>query len=206
MDASSLIGILQPTGSVVISVVSVFLSIVAIRATLRAQQAGRNDQNYWETYRWYNSADIQRGRSAARALAKDPNWERVLDYAAYRVYFRLDEPTGGVSDSMAAVLRDDEKALHHLMGYYHQLGMLLLHMRMLDRDFTMLLVGEGLSDLWEVLGRIPGFFPNYPYSGMYELYYGYLDWVKARFPKLVDTSAQRRRAAAVLSSMEMQPS
>jgi hypothetical protein len=47
----------------------------------------------------------------------------------------------------------------------------------------MFLAGGGISDRWEVLGRIPLFFPDCPYSGMYYLYEAYEDWHMKRCPR-----------------------
>ena len=58
----------------------------------------------------------------------------------------------------------------------------------------MLLLGGGLADRWDVLGRIPEFYDDRPYSGMYELYETYRKWKKNRLPGLISRS---ERASAI---------
>ena len=171
-------------GTLIASAVSVIISIVALTKTLQDARTNRINANSWQTYTMYNSDEIKRARQVTRRVGRDEAWKAVHDLASYNAYFQLDAPTAVGSASEHGTLRDDEQHIHYLLAFYHQVGM-LLHRQLLDRDFTMLLLGEGLDNRWNVLGIIPGFYPNSPYSGMFEFYLDYKDWEKARFPKLM---------------------
>jgi hypothetical protein len=198
VDVQSIVDLFRavPSGpTVVISLISLALAIVAVLITTSDTRVNRINANSWETYRMYNSAEIIEARRVARAVGRDPAWEQVKSYKQYAVFFRLDAPLGDPPNTDLQVLREQEQALHYLLNYYHQLGT-LLRKRLLDKDFTMFLVGGGLHDRWEVLGRIPLFFDDYPYSGMYYLYEAYEDWHKRRYPKLIKKARKARSMVA----------
>ena len=132
----------------------------------------------------------------AREVALNPAWYQVRSYKGYAAFFKLD--ASSLSDPPfqdRQALREQEQALHYLLNFSHQFG-ILLRSDLVDIDFTMLLVGGGLHDRWEVLGRIPLFFPDYPYSEMYYLHEAYEDWHKKRYPKLIKKARDARSTVA----------
>ncbi len=174
---------------VVISIISICLSILVFIFSYRETQRARKNSNSWETFKHYTDPDMERARQAARRVLNDANWKAVHTYDQYRLYFRLGEDPEGPDKGAIAVLRKTEQDLHNLMNYFNELGMLLDN-GLLDRDFTLQLVGEGMADRWDVLGRIPPLFAKFstsghaPYPGMYLLYDAYLRWEKRRYPRI----------------------
>ncbi len=174
MGASDIISILQTNGSV-IGAVSLLLSISAILFTIYSSRRTLTNQNSWQTYQMYNSNQIRQGRLVARALKDMPGWQQVYDLGAYVALFRLNDPEGSERNDPVKKLHEEDQALHFLLNYYHQVGM-LLQRNQLDRDFTMELIGEGLSDRWEQISRIPTFYGDTAYQGMFELYDAFHRW------------------------------
>jgi hypothetical protein len=191
MDALTLITIASGVGAIASAVFAGY----AIFVTVRSSRTGIVNSNSWATYQMYNSDEIKRGRATARAVAKDPAWRGVTNYGQYQAYFKLDDPEGPSEDNPTRFVHEQEQSLHYLLNYYHQIGM-LLQRNLLDRDFTMFLVGEGLADRWDVLGRVPDFYPNYPYNGVFVLYDDFRRWQKHRFPRLILKSGRGRAAKA----------
>lgn len=191
MTPSDIIGVLQTNGGV-IGVASLLLSLFAIAVSYIWSRRTLINQNSWQTYQMYNSKEIRQGRAAARSLGGQPGWQSVRDGASYSAFFRLADPEGSGPNDPVAELHRQDRVLHYLLNYYHQVGM-LLQRNLLDRDFTMLLVGEGLRDRWETVSRIPTFYSGTSYQGMFELYDSYLRWERGRGRKLM-RSAVRQRA------------
>jgi hypothetical protein len=200
MGAFDIISVVQSNGSV-IGAVSLVLSISAIVFTIYSSRRSLINQNSWQTYELYNSDELRRGRAVARALSTRPGWQSVRDYPSYRGFFHMDEPEGpGPGDPIRAAHQEDQ-ALHYLLNYYHQVGM-LLQRGLLDRDFTMELVGEGLRDRWAEISRIPTFYGDTAYQGMFELYEAFKRWERSR------RRGSRRnasRASAVVPSIPGEP-
>lgn len=181
------------------TLVSVIVSVLTVLVSERVARVGRIDTNTWEMYRAYNSDAVRRGRTTAREIAKgNPNGFTNED--AYYGYFTPDNlPPNyvlpeGVSRQHMQQLR--EQSMHDLMAFYNQVG-LMLRKRELDRDFTLLLIGGGLKDRWDVLGTLPGLWENktdLPYGGMFILYKRYLDWNRRTFPKIRRRIDRARRA------------
>ena len=201
MDVQSILSLFAPPTppasllSLGISIVGVVLAIIALRMSTRESRTTRVNSNSWETYHMYNSAEIKDARRIAREVGQDPNWGAVRDYSSYRAYFRLDEPLGGPQDATLRDLRTREQDLHYLLGYYHQVGTLLGD-GLMDENFTLLLLGGGLRDRWPVLGRIPLFYDDQPYSGIYALHERFLRWDKQVFPGLIHDGLKARARAA----------
>jgi hypothetical protein len=191
MDILTIITVISGAGALLSAVFAGY----AIFVTVRSSRTGIVNSNSWSTYQMYNSEEIQRGRAVARAVEKDPAWGGVTTYARYKAYFKLDDPEGPGEDDPTRILHTQEQSIHYLLNYYHQIGM-LLQRKLLDRDFTMFLVGEGLADRWEVLGRVPDFYPNYPYNGVFVLYDAFRAWQRRRFPKLILKSGRERATKA----------
>lgn len=189
MDISSLIAL-------GLSILGTVLSIVAIAVTWISSKTDRTNENNWQTYTIYNSDDIKRGRAAARAVGNDPNWKNVKDLKAYRAFLKKDLEAATKEDHEEKErLAHLDQDLHYLLGYYHQVG-LLLEQKLLDEDFTMLLLGEGLADRWDALAPVPLFYKGSSYGGMYQLYGTYRKWLVERFPQLMPQSVAIRQAAA----------
>jgi hypothetical protein len=189
MDPQTIISVLTstqtPTGLIglVLSLVSLAVAVRAIRAGAIDAQTNRANTNSWQTYIQYNDEVNRRARRVARALADDPEWQKVTSQRQYYAYFGLDPAAGPRPGKDPEELRGDELSLHTLLNYYHQVG-ILLNSHLLDDDFTMSILGGGLHDRWAVIGRIPLFFRDKPYSGVYLLHNAYLTWYKHRFPQL----------------------
>lgn len=200
MGAYDIIGILQTNGGL-IGLVSLVLSVGAVLFSVYSSRRSLINQNSWQTYELYNSDELRRGRAVARALGLRPGWESVRDYASYQTFFHIGQPEGAGPDDRVRAAHQDDQALHYLLNYYHQVGM-LLQRKLLDRDFTMELVGEGLRDRWDQISRIPTFYGNTAYQGMFELYDAFERWEKSR-----KRSRQRRasRARAVIPGGSAQP-
>lgn len=201
VDVQSILNNVQNSGSLALSILSIILSIIALVVTWRAAYTDRINSNSWEIYRTYNSGDIKRGRSIAHKLLRDPAWQRVTNYNSYRAYFHLDTSEEAVLADHEKSLKEGEQSLHDLMAYYHQVG-LLLQKKLLDKDFTMLLLGGGLANRWDVLARIPEFYDDRPYSGMYELYETYCKWKEHRLPHLIRKS---ERASVIEEAQQGTP-
>lgn len=199
MGAYDIISILQSNGSL-IGLVSLVLSIGAVLFSVYSSRRTLINQNSWQTYQMYNSDELRRGRAVARALVRQPGWQAVRDHASYQTFFHIGQPEGAGPGDAIRVAHQDDQALHYLLNYYHQVGM-LLQRKLLDRDFTMELVGEGLRDRWPEISRIPTFYGDTAYQGMFELYDAFDRWADSR------KRSRRRRASrkAVIPGEATQP-
>jgi hypothetical protein len=201
MGAVDIIGILQNNGGL-LGGLSILLSVTAIVISWRWSKTTLINQNSWQTYQMYNSDEIRKGRAVARALGKEPAWDQVHDQRGYETFFHMNEPEGDGARDPIRTWHQDDQSIHYLLNYYHQVGM-LLQRGLLDRDFTMLLVGEGLRDRWKTISRIPTFYGNESYNGMFVLYETYCAWERKHKGKLTRRSA--RRLAVTPSSAEREP-
>jgi hypothetical protein len=120
-------------------------------------------------------------------MLNDPKGKEFRTYAEWKAYFQLDNLDAQVESQR------DEQAVFDLAAFYHQTG-LLLTKKLLDEDFTMLLIADGFEDRWPVIERIPLLFPEGDaYGGVYDLHARYVHWSKTRQAK-VTREAQRIRA------------
>ncbi len=173
---------LQTYGSLLISIISLLLSGGALYVTSRVAKTDRLNTNTWATYEAYNSERVRAGRAAARAAMKahPQGFASLEDYEHHFLH-------SASTPKHAQELREQEQHLHDLMAFYHQVG-LLLKKRLVDRDFTLLMLGAGLDDRWTLLSKIPPLFEDhskpdgdFPYGGMYFLHEAFLDWQAKRF-------------------------
>jgi hypothetical protein len=168
---------------------STFVALIAIRYGVVTSERQRADSNTWSMYEAYNSEAVRLGRVTAREATKS-HLQGFASQADYSAYFDEENLPKGfvlppeVSPKQMQVMR--EQSMHDLMAFYHQVGLLLLK-HGLDKDFTLMLIGGGLSDRWPVLGMLPGLWAtpkDYPYGGMFVLYRKYLHWQRWRLPWL----------------------
>lgn len=174
--------------SLLVSLASICVSVVALYVSTRDADRDRINANSWETYKSYNEESIRRGRKITRQLQKNPDWSAIRTYAQWSEFFQLDSPDEQTESKL------DEQAILDLAAFYHQTG-LLLTKKLLDEDFTMQLVGDGFEDRWPVIQRIPFLFPdNNAYAGVYELHARFVRWDKTHRAKAT-AEAERIREA-----------
>ncbi|GCE06802.1 hypothetical protein [Dictyobacter aurantiacus] len=157
------------------SIIAVFISCAGVALSWRMGIVTRINTNIWEVYKQYNSDDIKQARANVRAIMQDPEWQQVEDLKSYQLYFQLPIVTCDGPNEVRQALWRQEQDIHRLLSFYHQIGVFLTR-HLLDEDATLFLLGGGLDDRWNVLARVPGFFRNHPYEGMFVLYDCYLKW------------------------------
>jgi len=168
---------------------STLVALVAIRFGVVTSERQRTDSNTWSMYEAYNNASVRLGRVTAREITKSHPMGFVTQADYYAYFDEGNLPPGFVlppEDSTKQMQVMREQSMHDLMAFYHQVGLLLLK-HGLDKDFTLMLIGAGLSDRWPVLGTLPGLWAtpkDYPYGGMFVLYRKFLHWQRWRLPWL----------------------
>ena len=177
------------------AVLSAIAAAAALIVSLRIARTGRKNTNTWAMYESYNSKAVRLGRKTARHIMRDhpTGFTSQSDYYAYFdpsnlpsnyvMSPRLDQMN---AQDRAIMQQRREQSMHDLMAYYHQVGLLLKEGE-LDQDFTLLLLGGGLKDRWDVLEGLPPLWEehgDFPYGGMYALFTAYLHWRDHRFRKL----------------------
>lgn len=195
----------------VAAVASAIAASVALGVSLWIASTGRKNTNTWAMYESYNSKAVRLGRKTARDIMKD-NSVRFPSQTAYYAYFASDNlpPNYVLPPSMdptkiqdrAIMQQRREQSMHDLMAFYHQVG-LLLEKRELNKDFTLLLLGGGLADRWEVLEGLPPLWAehgDFPYGGMYVLFTKYLRWKNHRFRGL--TRQYKRARVKIATQLE----
>ena len=200
--AQNFLGAAAAQANWAVSLLSLALALISLVISWQVTRTERINNNSWETYRIYTVHDIERSRTVVRAVAKDPAWQNVKSLAAYTAYFhldaRVDDTTAPPHRQFIEQLHRNEQDLHNLLNVYHQVG-LLLNRGLLDTEFTMRLLGAGLEDRWPVVGRVPSFYPDDPYQGMYMFYDRYNRWKAAqdrrkKWPILRPNQSNRQRA------------
>jgi hypothetical protein len=173
----------------VVALVSIVFSFAAVWFSLRDSYRDRINLNSWETYRAYNEANVREGRDLALAILRATNNRGFSTYENYATYFKLAVALDEESEAVRA-LRKQRQYLHDLAAFYHETG-LLLSRNQLDRDFTLLLIGPGLEDRWNVLRNFGEFYrgaersdDRLSYGGLYLLYSAYISWKKRKYSRL----------------------
>jgi hypothetical protein len=173
----------------VVAFISIILSFAAVWYSLRDSYHDRVNLNSWETYRAYNEPNVREGRELALTILRTTNYRGLATYEDYANYFNLAAGPDEDSEALRNV-RKQRQYLHDLAAFYHETG-LLLSRNQLDRDFTLLLIGPGLEDRWNVLRNFGDFYrgtgnkdDRLTYGGLYLLYDAYISWKKRRYGRL----------------------
>src|SRR6185437_4983440 len=152
----------------ILSLIGIVLSITAIFLAINAARKDRARSNSWETYHSFQSEEVKNGRDAARKVLRTTGGKGFESKADFDAYF---SQTGNAAD---------RQKFHDLAAFYHQIGVLLKE-RKLDKEFTLLFIGPGLRDRWNVFQAVGTFYPNdFAYGGIYILYQSYLDFIASR--------------------------
>lgn len=181
-------------GSLVLSGAGIIFSLIALVVSLHDSRSDRINLNSWETYRAYNSEEVRHGRSLSLKVLRDTAGRGFESYSDYAEYFGILPTSLTHATAFASAVPSQERQyLHDLAAFYHQTGVLLTKNR-LDRDFTLLLVGPGLEDRWNVYRQFAYFYESeskgegdlgLPYGGIYLLFDAYAKWKRKRFKSLM---------------------
>lgn len=162
-------------GTLGVGLVSLLISSIAIYISLKNSRAERSTSSWWEIYREFQREEVKKGRLLAQKILTDTNRVGFLDREDYEKYFKQVMP-----DDNDHIF--DKQYLHDLAAFYNLVGV-LLHKGELNKDFILLLIGQGLEDRWSVFNHFADFYPNVDisYIGMYSLYSEYVLWKKTRY-------------------------
>ncbi len=154
---------------------SLSVSAIAILITINNSRAERSTSSWWEIYREYQSEEVKKGRLLARKVMRDTHEIGFKGRKDYDEYFKHAMPND--KDHIF-----DKQYLHDLAAFYNLVGV-LIQKGELNKDFILLLIGQGLEDRWPVFNAFADFYPHVDisYVGMYWLYSEYVIWKKSTY-------------------------
>jgi hypothetical protein len=158
-----------------VGLLSLSISAIAIFISITNSRAERSSSSWWEIYREFQREEVKKGRLLAQKILTDTHRIGFKDRKDYVQYFKQVRP-----DDNEHIF--DKQYLHDLAAFYNLVGV-LIQKRELNKDFILLLIGQGLEDRWPVFNAFADFYPNVEisYVGMYWLYSEYIIWKKSTY-------------------------
>jgi len=185
---------LQLDSDTLIGALALTFSVVALFFSLKDSRQDRINSNSWEIYKAYNSEPVRKGRDLSLKILNDTKNMGFATHTDYMDYFQ----THAFSASLGQVV--ERQYLHDLAAFYHQTGILLKN-GLLNRDLTLLIVGFGLEDRWNLFRNFGEFFEgtktlydSRTYGGIYLLYAEFIRWNRRRYPffrKIIESEYER---------------